>query len=112
MGNHDFPDARPSLRPWGESRLHIEHWLLESAAYKGLSNQAKCILIELMRRYDGATTGRSASAARAARHAGFSADVTERALTELQHAGFIVQTAPAVPYLGHPRKWRTDYVRS
>jgi hypothetical protein len=86
--------------------LHIQHWLLNSAAYMGLSNQAKCILVELMRRYNGGNNGNISFGGSSGAHAGFSADVTERALTELQHAGFIVQTALAVSYLRRPRKWR------
>jgi hypothetical protein len=101
-----FPMAGLPSRPWGEGRLHIEHWLLESTAYKGLSNQAKCILIELIRRCDGGNNGSICFGGPSGAYAGFSADVTERALTELKHVGFIVETAPAVPYLGHPRKWR------
>jgi hypothetical protein len=91
---------------WGERRLHIEHRILKCSAYKGLSNPTKCILIELMRRYDGGNNGYIAFGGPSGAHAGFSADVTERALTELQRAGFIVQTALAVPYLRRPRKWR------
>jgi hypothetical protein len=86
--------------------LHIQHWLLNSAAYKGLSNQAECILVELMRRYDGGNNGNIGFGGSSGAHAGFSADVTERALTELQRAGLIVQTALAVPYLRRPRKAR------
>jgi len=101
-----YPIAgRPPIS-WGESKLHIEHRLLDSTAYKGLSNPAKCTLIELMRRYDGGNNGHISFGGPDGAHAGFSADVTGRALVELQRAGFIIQTAPAVPYLGHPRKWR------
>jgi hypothetical protein len=98
-------DSRPPIA-WSESRLHIEHWLLASAGYKGLSNSAKCILIELMRRYDGGNNGYISFGGPSGAHAGFSNDVTERALTELQRAGFIVQTARAVPHLRRSRKWR------
>jgi len=101
-----YPMAgRPPIA-WSGARLHIQHWLLDCAAYKGLSNQAKCILVELMRRYDGGNNGNISFGGSSGAHAGFSADVTERALTELQRAGFIVQTALAVPYLRRPRKWR------
>ena len=85
-----YPMAgRPPIA-WSGARLHIEHWLLNSAAYKGLSNQAKCILVELMRRYDGDNNGNISFGGWSGAHAGFSADVTERALTELHRAGFIV----------------------
>ncbi len=101
-----YPMAGRPLKPWGESRLHIEHWLLECAAYKGLSNQARCILVELMRRYDGGNNGFISFGGADGAFAGFSTDVTERALTELERAGCLAQTAPAVPHLSHPRKWR------
>ena len=97
--------ARPSIN-WGGRRLHIEHWFLGSAAYKVLSNPAKCILIELMRRYDGGNNGSISFGGPSGAYAGFSDDVTGRALIELQRARFIIQTAPAVPSLGLFRKWR------
>jgi hypothetical protein len=101
-----YPMTGRPAGPWGNRNLHLEHWLLDSAAYKGLTNQAKCILIELMRRYDGGNNGRISFGGPNGAYAGFSADVTERALTELERAGFIIQTAPAVPWLSQARKWR------
>jgi hypothetical protein len=101
-----FPMSGRPLISWGNRNLRLEHWLLESAAYEGLTNQAKCILIELTRRYDGGNNGGISFGGPNGAHAGFSTDVTERALTELERAGFIVQTAPAIPWLSHPRKWR------
>ncbi len=98
-------DGRPPIR-WNGSTLRIEQYLLKSAAYKDLSNSAKCILAELMRRYDGGNNGYISFGGPSGAHTGFSNDVTERALTELQRAGFIVPTAPAVPHLRQPRKWR------
>jgi hypothetical protein len=59
-----------------------------------------------MRRYDGGNNGRISFGGPNGAQAGFSTDVTERVLTELERSGFIVQTAPAVPWLSHPRKWR------
>jgi hypothetical protein len=101
-----FPMSGRPLISWSNRNLRLEHWLLESAAYEGLTNQAKCILIELTRRYDGGNNGGISFGGPNGAHAGFSTDVTERALTELERAGFIVQTAPAIPWLSHPRKWR------
>jgi hypothetical protein len=98
-------DGRPAIR-WGESKIHIKQYLLESGAYKDLSSSAKCILIELMRRYDGGNNGHISFGGPSGAWAGFSNDVTERALTELQRTGFIVQTATAVPHLSRPRNWR------
>src|SRR5260370_16310493 len=59
-----------------------------------------------MRRYDGGNNGSISFGGPGGGDGGFSPDVTWRALTELQRAGFIVQTAPAVPYLRRWRKWR------
>lgn len=97
--------GRPPF-PWGKRALRIDHWLLKSAAYKGLSNQAKCILLELMRRFDGGNNGSISFGGVDGVHTGFSTDVTERALINLERSRFIVQTAAAVPHLSHPREWR------
>jgi hypothetical protein len=97
--------GRPSF-PWGKRTLRIDHWLLKSAAYKGLSNQAKCILLELMRRFNGGNNGSISFGGVDGVHTGFSTDVTERALINLERSRFIVQTAAAVPQLSHPREWR------
>lgn len=101
-----YPVIGRPPKPWGEGRLHIDHSLTECGAYKGLSNPAKCILIELMRRFDGGNNGHVSFGGPDGAYAGFSADITERALTNLRRAGFIVQTARAVPHLRHRRKWR------
>jgi hypothetical protein len=88
-----YPMAGRPLTAWGESKLHIEHWLLDSAAYKGLSNQTKCILIELMRRYNGGNNGSISFGGQDGARAGFSVDVTERAPrpdpTDADHHGRI-----------------------
>jgi hypothetical protein len=100
-----YPMAGRPYRSWGERKLAIEHWLLESGAYRGLSNQARCILVELMRRHDGGNNGRISFGGADGSYVGLSRDVSERALTELEHARFIKPTTPAVPHLRHPRKW-------
>jgi len=101
-----FPIAGRQTKYWGEGRLRLDHWLLDSTAYRNLTNPTKCILLELMRRYDGGNNGRISFGGADGASAGLSTDVTERALTELVRAGFLVQTATAVPHLRHPRKWR------
>jgi len=48
----------PSINlAFGERRIKVEHWLLESVAYIALSKPAKCTFIELMRRFDGNNNG-------------------------------------------------------
>jgi hypothetical protein len=90
----------------GDRTLKVYQWLLNSAAYKALSSTAKCILIELMRRFDGGNNRAIAFSGPDGSYAGFSVDATERAITELRRARFVVQTAPAVPYRSQPRQWR------
>ena len=91
---------------WGDQQLHLRHWMLNSAVYSGLSNQAKCILCELMRRFDGGNNGHIVFGGPEGASAGLSDDVTERALTELKHECFIMMAAPAIPYQSWSRQWR------
>ncbi len=80
---------RPSIN-WslGERRITVEHWLLSSAAYVALSNPAKCTLFELMRRYNGNNNGDVLFGGKDGCYIGLSRDRTERALNELDGAGF------------------------
>jgi plasmid maintenance system antidote protein VapI len=96
------------VMPRWNSERHVElyNWMTEAPAYVALSSGAKCILWELMRRYDGANNGIISFGGQDGAHAKLSRDVTERALTEIECARFIVVTEPAIPYLKRPRKWR------
>jgi hypothetical protein len=96
----------------GKNHLRLYHWMVNSAAYCALSNNAKVVLWELMRRHDDTNNGSISFGGKDGRHAQLSRDVTERALDELERAGFIVETAPAVARLKHPRKWRLTMYRS
>jgi hypothetical protein len=71
-----------------------------------LSNAAKCTVFELMRRYDGNNNGAISFGGKDGGYIVLSRDRTERALTELENAGFIVESAPEEPRDGVPRKWR------
>jgi hypothetical protein len=97
--------GRPFKAP-GNRQLHLEHWMLDSPAYGGLSNQARCILFEMMRRFDGGNNGSIMFGGATGASAGLSVDITERALNELHAARFIVQTALAIPSRSQPRQWR------
>jgi len=90
----------------GGRRIKVEHWLLNSAAYSALSNPAKCTLFELMRRHDGNNNGDISFGGKDGCYIGLGRDRTERALTELEGAGFLVETTPAEPRNSVPRKWR------
>jgi hypothetical protein len=59
-----------------------------------------------MRRYDGNNNGAISFGGKDGGYIGLSRDQTERALTELEGARFIVETAPAEVRNGVPRKWR------
>src|SRR5260370_18613063 len=97
----------PSINlAFGERRIKVEHWLLESAAYIALSSPAKCTFIELMRRVDRNNNGAISFGGKDGGYIGFSRDRTERTLTELEDAGFSVETAPADLRNAMPRKWR------
>jgi hypothetical protein len=97
----------PSINlAFGGRRIKVEHWLLDSAAYSALSNPAKCTLFELMRRHDGNNNGDISFGGKDGCYIGLGRDRTERALTELEGAGFLVETTPAEPRNSVPRKWR------
>jgi hypothetical protein len=97
----------PSINwSFDERKIKIEHWLLGSTAYMTLPNAAKCTLWELMRRFDGNNNGVISFGGKDGGYIGLGRDLTERALTALIAAGFIVETSPADPRNGVPRKWR------
>ncbi len=92
---------------WSSERhLRLYNWMTEAPAYIALSSSAKCILWELMRRYDGNNNGIIGFGGQNGSHAKLSRDVTERALAEIECARFIVVTEPAIPHRKRPRKWR------
>src|SRR5712691_1594719 len=101
-----YPTHGRPARWSGTGHLRLYNWMTETRAYVALSLSGKCILWELMRRYDGNNNGKISFGGQDGRHAKLLRDLTERALTEIEGAGFIVETEPAVPHLKKPRKWR------
>lgn len=97
---------------WGQRWLHLDHSMLGSHAYRALPSTAKCVLIEMMRRYNGSNNGTIAFGGKTGAYIGFSDDVTERALTAIECAGFAVQTRPASPRRGQERRWRLTMYRA
>jgi hypothetical protein len=93
-------------------RILIEHRLLKSAAYRSVPSAAKVVLMELMRRENGSNNGRIKYGADFGPYIGLSADVTKRALRQIQDSGFIVMTAAANKRAGVPRKWRLTTVKA
>ncbi len=98
--------AVPRWNGGDERHLRLYHWMTEAPAYIALSNNAKCVLWELMRRYDGNNNGKISFGGQGGWHAHLSPDVTERSLTELGKGGFIAESEPAIPRLKKSRKWR------
>jgi hypothetical protein len=107
-----IPTRMPAKHFHGDRKLHIEHRLLEAPAYKRLSNNAKCTLLEMMRRHDGGNNGMISFGGEEGAFIGFSARMTERALADLMNERFIVETAPAVRRVKRPRKWRLTMYRA
>jgi hypothetical protein len=93
-------------------RVLIEHRLLKSAAYRSMPSAAKVVLLELIRRENGSNNGRIRYGADFGPHIGLSADVTKRALRQVQDRGFIVISAAANKRAGVPRKWRLTTVKA
>jgi hypothetical protein len=101
----------PAKRYNSTRKLHIEHRVLESPAYQRLSNTAKCVLPEMMRRFDGNNNGALRFGGEDGAAAGFPPRMTERALKQLETERFIVETAPAIPQQGRRRAWRLTMYR-
>ena len=71
---------------------HIRHyeWMLASSAYRSLSCYARCLLVELYRRYNGGNNGEiSMSVREAAELLGCNKDTALKAFRELEERGFI-----------------------
>jgi len=101
-----YPTHGRPARWSGTSHLRLYNWMTETRAYVALSSSEKCILWELMRRYDGNNNGNISFGGQDGRHAKLSRDLTEKALIKIEGAGFIVEAEPAIPHLKRPRKWR------
>ncbi|WP_338722385.1 hypothetical protein [Devosia sp. XK-2] len=73
--------------------VQLEHWLLDTPAWRHLSANAKVIYVELKRRYNGKNNGEISLSAREAGDAiGASQQTGARALTELSTHGFVEVT--------------------
>lgn len=72
-------------------RLH--EWLMKTEAWADLDPVARCVYVELARKYMGANNGRLSLSVRQLREAlGISVNTAARALARLQDHGFIVVT--------------------
>lgn len=73
--------------------VQLEHYLIDSAAYRALSPNARAVYTDLKRRYNGKNNGLiSFSTREAAACIGFTNDTGARALKELLDHGFVEVT--------------------
>jgi hypothetical protein len=94
--------------------LRLYDWMLTSPAYLHLTCQARAVLIEIARLYDGANNGRLALSTRvAAQRCRISKDTATRAFAELQSFGFIECVAPGAfsRKIRHAAEWRLTWQR-
>jgi len=84
-----------SKRPKRNKRIDAPHvrfyrWMLDSPAYLSLSCQARAVLIEITRAYDGTNNGRiGLSVRRAAERCNIAKDTASRAFADLEERGFV-----------------------
>lgn len=92
-----------------ERYVRLNHWLLDSEAYRHASPTARALLVELYRLYNSSNNGQLFLSAReAAKRLAVSKNFAHRALRELQHLGFIALARPGSfdSKGGHAAKWR------
>ena len=97
----------------GPPYVKLEHWILKSPAYLGLSAQARAILIELALIYNGVNNGSiGASVRRLSARCNIGKDTAAKCLIELQEAGFIQCTQKgAFSYKArHASEWRLTWL--
>lgn len=74
----------------GNRFLSLEHWMMETEAWRSLSPATRCVYIEIAARYNGSNNGQIPLSVReAAALCNIARDTAMRALTELQHKGLI-----------------------
>ena len=71
------------------SRGAIPPEILQSAAWRALSADAKAVLVALARKYDGRNNGALIFSANSGAALGLTAEATERALAQLEAVGLI-----------------------
>ncbi len=78
-------------RTSGEARhVRLYHWMLNSAAWHSLSLAARCLLIEVWKRYNGQNNGGIAYSVReAARALGVGKNTPTKLFRELEDKGFL-----------------------
>jgi hypothetical protein len=92
--------------------VRLYRWMLDSPAYLSLSCQARAVLVEIVRCYDGMNNGRiGLSVRRASERCNIARGTACRAFNELQETGFIecvVQGAFSLK-VRHATEWRLTF---
>ena len=104
-------------RPRRNKRIDAPHvrlyrWMLDSPAYLSLSCQARAVLLEIARGYNGTNNGRlGLSIRRAAERCNIARGTAARALVELQERGFIECMAKGAfsRKAPHASEWRLTW---
>ncbi len=99
-------DAKGRSRK-GNRFVMLEHWLLDTAAYKKLSGSAVKVLLEVYRRYNGSNNGDIGMSERECAHAtGLSRETVRKALRDLVELGFVQTTRRGgFDYKRHATTW-------
>jgi hypothetical protein len=75
--------------------VKLDHWMLDSAAWKVLSPNAKAVLIEIWKRHNGTNNGSISFAVREAQEIGVGRNTAQRAIKELIDLGFLRIAQPS-----------------
>lgn len=82
--------AKNKGRDKGRNFVMLRHDMMDSPAWRSLSPNARCVWMEVMRRYNGSNNGDIALSCREASElCNIGKDTAARAFKELQDAGFI-----------------------
>ena len=108
-----------SKRPKRNKRIDAPHvrfyrWMLDSPAYLSLSCQARAVLIEITRAYDGSNNGRiGLSVRRVAERCNIAKDTASRAFKDLEERGFVdcVTRGAFSRKSMHATEWRLTWWR-
>jgi hypothetical protein len=104
-----FPMSRRTRKRYGGARkLRVEHPVVESPAYLRLTNTAKIVLFEMMRRFKGGNNGRIGFDGKDGAYAGLTPWITRAALRQLEAERFIAETAR----LRRRRIWRLTMLKT
>ena len=85
-----MPKRRNRNKRTDAPHVRFYRWMLDSPAYLSLSCQARAVLIEITRAYDGTNNGRiGLSVRQAAERCNIAKDTASRAFKDLEERGFV-----------------------